>query len=1257
MESKSLPTLRDGNGLQIVEAEHGLESVSAVEASSGKNQEANEDWETASESIVLASSLMVECKEELSPANLETAIFLLREALNSCSENCAHRLDILGDLASALVMRFIHSDQPNDITESMLFRGQILGESTDSEAQDLTVVNTAANEQDDGDMLDNIEVAKTSLIDFFEASSLDAINTVIFLLENSLTNRLLTASQKFTAFTTLADGLYIRFHHSHDISDLDNAISNLRDALGHCIQRNLGKRPVIYLRICAMLAARFDSTRDIVDLQTALSHFVDIEIPEAEIDTELLGNLAFAECLYQQFRDVSSNLDDLNTAIAFFRTGIARLPTGGENYSTTLNNLASALVDRFEVGYQETRQSDLEEAISLYRDVIDFQPPPHPFRSRSFNNLALALGSRFSFGGLGSDLDEAISLHREALILRPPPDPNRPFSLVNLANSLSTRYEKGGDRKDLEEAILLQRQALELFPHSHPNRHHALGNLGSALGDRFHIERQKRDLDEAIILQRQAFNLRPQPHLNHPNSLNNLSVALFARFQVEGSLDDLDEAISLDREALGLLPQLHRHRPESVSNLGILLLARFGKRNRADDLDEAIYLHRQSLDLRPHPHPTRFNSLRQLAEAVSTRYEQRNQKGDLDEAVLLYRLSLELRPPPHPDASYTLTGLGRLLMRAHTQSVDDSDYMTEAMSSFSAATQCISLTPTQKVRAARAWSDYADLHRHPSAIAAYGYLLQILPELAALSLDIQSRQEALTARSDGLARKAASCAIRLENLEKAVEFLETGRAIFWGQTLHLRSPFDDLRKVAPELGQRLQDVATALEHGSRRDAFAETLDNRRKLSLEAEESRLASIEAKWTNTLDEVRKLKRFENFMKPRDFSSLRAAANEGPVVMLVSNDFCSDCLILTSTTVHHIALPSLPTEELHKLVYLIQAAASHSEIQRSTIEDGLETTSTLTPDVAEIIRNWMHIEEERGMRLEGNHIPSDAIFKSVLKTLWKEVVKPVIDFLDLQSESPPVLHWCPTGLFTFLPIHAAGSYDTVSTTECTSDYITSSYTPTLGIRCDPTTEAPQSSQKFKMMVIVDSKRLAYTRLELERIKAHAPSDYLVELGTAAAPANVEAVLSGLSTASIVHFACHGMQHRSKPLNSALLVEDGQVTISRIMQQPLPNGSLAFLGACETAMGDGNLPDEAISLGASLLFSGFRSVVATMWEMHDEDGPTISDAFYKEIFHDFEDKSSQIRDSAKALHIAVKKLRAKNVSFSRWVPFVHMGK
>ena len=61
-----------------------------------------------------------------------------------------------------------------------------------------------------------------------------------------------------------------------------------------------------------------------------------------------------------------------------------------------------------------------------------------------------------------------------------------------------------------------------------------------------------------------------------------------------------------------------------------------------------------------------------------------------------------------------------------------------------------------------------------------------------------------------------------------------------------------------------------------------------------------------------------------------------------------------------------------------------------------------------------------------------------------------------------------------------------------------------------------------------------------------------------------------------------------------------------------------------------------------------------------DEDGPTIADTFYKEIFQGPDGKPTlqpDTRKSAQALHVAIKKLRSNNVPFHRWVPFIHMGK
>jgi CHAT domain-containing protein len=194
--------------------------------------------------------------------------------------------------------------------------------------------------------------------------------------------------------------------------------------------------------------------------------------------------------------------------------------------------------------------------------------------------------------------------------------------------------------------------------------------------------------------------------------------------------------------------------------------------------------------------------------------------------------------------------------------------------------------------------------------------------------------------------------------------------------------------------------------------------------------------------------------------------------------------------------------------------------------------------------------------------------------------------------------LWWYTTGPFSFLPIHAAGIYDNENS-ERVSDYAVSSYTPILHVLLTPVSPATVT---FQMLAIIQPETpgyipLPFTHNELLKIAEHVSEKHLVKLGILKAPATLENVISHLLTASIVHIACHGEQDTENPLESALILDGGQrLNVSQIMKQKMPNASLAFLSACQTAMGDETLSDEAIHLAASLLFAGFHGVVATMW-------------------------------------------------------------
>jgi CHAT domain-containing protein len=90
--------------------------------------------------------------------------------------------------------------------------------------------------------------------------------------------------------------------------------------------------------------------------------------------------------------------------------------------------------------------------------------------------------------------------------------------------------------------------------------------------------------------------------------------------------------------------------------------------------------------------------------------------------------------------------------------------------------------------------------------------------------------------------------------------------------------------------------------------------------------------------------------------------------------------------------------------------------------------------------------------------------------------------------------------------------------------------------------------------------------------------------------------LVASLQAANFVHLACHGIQHSSEPHKSEFCLSSGSLTVSHLMAIDLKDAFFAFLSACETAKGDRKHADEVVHLAATMLFAGFKSVVATMW-------------------------------------------------------------
>lgn len=268
------------------------------------------------------------------------------------------------------------------------------------------------------------------------------------------------------------------------------------------------------------------------------------------------------------------------------------------------------------------------------------------------------------------------------------------------------------------------------------------------------------------------------------------------------------------------------------------------------------------------------------------------------------------------------------------------------------------------------------------------------------------------------------------------------------------------------------------------------------------------------------------------------------------------------------------------------------------------------------------------------------------------------------IKDQDLPHVIWCPTGPLMQLPLHAAGIYSTANGPRV-FNIVVSSYTPSLSalkrgsessIRGQPgpsvlvVTQPDTPGQPPLPATIVEGVRLRQLLSESQISTTILNGDH----------ATVGSVCNVLGQHHWVHFACHGSQHSGDPTQSAFALYDGPLSLSALMNTTSKHAELAFLSACQTAVGDEKIPEESAHLAAGMLAVGFKGVVATMWSIGDADAPVIVERFYKRLL--VMRCTSAVKNgstgAAYALHEAVQFLReiAGESNFTRWAPFVHFG-
>jgi hypothetical protein len=244
-------------------------------------------------------------------------------------------------------------------------------------------------------------------------------------------------------------------------------------------------------------------------------------------------------------------------------------------------------------------------------------------------------------------------------------------------------------------------------------------------------------------------------------------------------------------------------------------------------------------------------------------------------------------------------------------------------------------------------------------------------------------------------RDAASAAISMHDYQKAVEWLEQGRSVIWGQLLNLRTPVDELRENHPGLANRLVSLSTSLETaGTRSNAVADHTKPQLPESI-AQQPHALALER--DRLLQQIRGIDGFERFLLPKPVSELSQAAKMGPVTIINISDYGCDALILLPGLVDEVIHVPLPDFTLFGAQLLANCLASivggPRRGARSSGFPGFLAGNIALDDI------FSH-SPSHNTTFDGSNeveMAPDDIFCFVLSELWYKVVHPVLKALRI--------------------------------------------------------------------------------------------------------------------------------------------------------------------------------------------------------------------------------------------------------------------
>jgi CHAT domain-containing protein len=853
------------------------------------------------------------------------------------------------------------------------------------------------------------------------------------------------------------------------------------------------------------------------------------------------------------------------------------------------------------------RGDDIDAALQLWNRVADVPSADSSDLARLYTNMGGALVARHRIGGASADLDRAIELIEKAEKLG-----DDAVIASGLAGALHARYKLAGAFQDLERAVDLARTAVQRAPPDSEDLPAYLSNLAALLSARFALRTDVIDIEHAVQAATDAVTRTAPTSPQLPGRRHTLGQILTNRYEATGALEDLERAVLVLDEVTNATDDASPQLAARMHDLGAALLAVHKRRKRESDIRTACEMLNYAVERTP-PDSREFHvrcatlavaltvagaemqdavsldaavvtiegviasedgraapvpaHLTTLGNALQSRYQLTKDPTDLNAAIDAFRRAAATESDSRNSASY-LSNLSTALRLRYDSRRDAAD-LNSARESFRAACAAAARTnPTTHLVAARNWGIWASERQSwEEAAEAFDEALQAAATLYAPQMRRAHKETWLHDFAD-LPAVAAYAFARQGDLVRAVTTLERGRAQFLSEALD-RTTIDlgTLSALGQDvIAERYQRALENLNDLQRRELDPAAAEHSQHLA-----ALLRAAHADIDELLASIRAIEGFDQFGGVTGFDVVREAAADGVVTYIAGTECGGIALVVTPDgQVTPVWLEQLTDAELRARLSAYGRAYESREADPSA---------------------------------------SMAALDDLTRWSWDAVMAPVIDAVP----EPKRAIMITMGYLGLVPLHAAWTPDssTVTKRRYALDDLQLSVAPNARAVVEARKRAQRLEDNSVLVVADPGERLGvlpHADAEARMVAAAFPQSTILSRDVSRLT-----VLEQIAAWSVIHFSCHAVGNVANPLASALVLQDGVLTMRDFLEKRLNGTRLVALSACETALTGTALPDESVGLPVGLLQAGAAAVVGSMWPV-----PEVSTLMLMARFYEF---------------------------------------